>query len=305
MNIILWIQSPQSSYAAQAVNILAYQYENLDFVGTIHTNTPPPKNSGIIINGKTLPVINKSELPSIDYDLIVVIGQNASLVPILKEADELKINPDKVILDRTICIPGFTLERYKKLRKSNLSIFSINCWGGLVYHKFGLPFLSPTINMFFTEQGFLKFVGNLKSYMDKETRYYKMAFEPHAHYDYPVMLLDDIELHMNHYEKVGADGARQKWEERRLKINWYNVFVMTMATKPDVLEKFDELPMQKKVCFVPFETDLDSGFYIEPEIVRGREFWQPVNETSSGLMNYDLWDLLLYGKKTPLQIMKS
>ena len=70
-------------------------------------------------------------------------------------------------------------------------------------------------------------------------------------------------------------------------------------------KKFDKLPYAKKVCFVPFETELDSGFYIEPEIVRGREFWQPVNETSSGLMNYDLWDMLLYGKKTPLKIVNN
>ena len=257
--------------------------------------------SDIKINDKTLPIINKSELASIDYDLIVVIGQDASLVPILKEADELKINPDKVILDRTVCVPGFTIERYKKLHNSKLSIFARTCWGGLVYHAFGLPFLSPTINMFISDNDYFKFISNLKHYMDRELRFYKMECDQNLKEDYPSFLLDDIKWNMNHYGKIGIDGARAKWEERRLKINWYNILVMMLTTKPKVLEEFDKLPFAKKVCFVPFETDVDSGFYIEPEIVGGREFYIPVNETSRGLLNYDLWDLLLYGKKTPLQ----
>ena len=302
MNIIIWIQSINSLNFSRAINVLARQYGNINFIGTVQNITPPPSNSPIVINNKPIPVVLKEDLSSINYDLIVVVGQNASLVPILKEAEKLKINPDKVVLDRTICIPGFTLERYNKLRHSKLSIISINCWSGFVYHAFGLEFLSPTINMFFKEEGFLKFSSNLRKYMDMEMRFYKTEFEPHAHYDYPVMLLGDIELHMNHYQDVGVDGARQKWEERRLKINWYNLLVMTFSEKPEVLEIFDKLPFAKKVCFVPFKTDLDSGFYIEPEIIRGREFYEPVNETPFGIMNYDIWDLLLYGKKTPIKL---
>lgn len=265
---------------------------------------PPPTNSPIMINNKPLPVISKEDLSSINYDLIVVIGQNASLVPVLKESTKLKINPDKVILDRTICVPGFSIERYKKLRHSKLSIISQNCWAGLTCHNFGLPFLTPTINMYTLEKDYLKFLSQLKYYMDIELRFYKNAYDGNVKSEYPIMLLGDIYWHMNHYGKVGVEGARQKWEERRLKINWYNLLIMGYTESPEILAEFDELPYAKKICFVPFETDLESGFYLEPKLVKGRAFWQPVNDTTKGIMNYDLWDILLYGKKTPIKIIQ-
>ena len=252
-----------------------------------------------------MPLIDKERLKDYDYDIIIVIGKNASLVSILNEAEKFRIDTDKVVLDRTICVPGFTIERYKKLRNSQLSIFSLNCWGGFVYNRFGLSFLSPTINMFTSEKDMLKFLGNPTYYMDKELRFYKTNFEVNLKNYYPIFFLGDIQWDMNHYGDLGVDGARQKWEERRLRINWFNLLVMMYTENPKILAEFDKLPYAKKVCFVPFETDLDSGFYLEPQIIKGRALWETVNNsTSCGLMNYDLWDILLYGKKTSIKILK-
>ena len=305
MNIILWIQSGNSTFFSNAINVLARQYRNINFVGTVHdsTVTPSPKNSPIMINNKPIPVVRKENLFSINYDIIVVVGQDASLVPILKEADQLKINPDKVILDRTICVPGFTVELYKKLRNSKLSILSINCWGGLIYHTFGLPFLSPTINMFFGESDFLKFLHNPNYYMEKELRFYKMSFDKNLKCNYPIFLLGDIKLYMNHYGDVGIDGAREKWEERRLKINWFNLFIMNFTNDIHFLKEFDQLPYSKKICFVPFETDIDSGVFINSNLIQNKPFYEAVNETAMNKITcYNLWDLLLYGKKTKIDM---
>ena len=262
----------------------------------------------IIINNTPLPLINKAEISSVNYDLIVVVGQNSSLVPILKEAEELKINPDKVILDRTICVPGFTMERYKKLRHSKLSIFSSNCWGGVICNVLGLPFLSPTVNMFYDQKEFLKFLKSPKEYMDKELRYYKMGFDKYLQpQQYPIFLLDDVKLYMNHYGKVGADIARQKWEERRLRINWYNLLVMMYTENPDIASEFDKLPYSKKVCFVNFKTNLDSAFYIDSNLFPGRPLWEIILRMPKLEMTpiFDYFDMLLYGKKTPLKIVNN
>lgn len=250
-----------------------------------------------------MPVINKSELSSINYDLIVVIGQNASLVPILKEAEELNINLDKVILDRTICIPGFTIKRYEKLRFSKLSIFSSNCWGGIICHAMGLPFLSPIVNMFYSETGFIKFLKDPMNYMNKELRFYKMGFDKYLNpQEYPIFLLGDVQLYMNHYGKVGPDIARQKWEERRLKINWYNLLVMMYTENPAILEEFDKLPYSKKVCFVNFKSDLESAFYIDPALLPGRPLWEIILRMPQLEVTpiFDYFDMLIYGKKTYL-----
>lgn len=50
---------------------------------------------------------------------------------------------------RMITIEGFSFSRYSSLLQSRISILSNVCWGGLTYHYFSLPFLSPTINMTF------------------------------------------------------------------------------------------------------------------------------------------------------------
>ena len=316
MNIILWIQSPNSPYFSRAINVLAHQYGNLNFLGIVQSDTPPP----IVFNAsdKSLPIINKSNLSSLNYDVIVVIGgavsfesigKGASLVPILNEAKKLKINPDKIILDRTICIPGFSMERYKKLRNSKLSILSINCWGGLIYHQFGLPFLSPTINLSTSEEGFLKFINDPLNYMNKELRFYKMNHVENGKRHFPSFFLGDVLLNMIHYlDDDSISIARQKWEERRLKINWYNLLVMTYTEDVTTLEMFDKLPYSKKVCFVPFKTNLDSGFYLDETLTvnPNEHFIEHVLDTARHrLYCYDLWDLLLYGKKTPLQVINN
>lgn len=39
--------------------------------------------------------------------------------------------------------------RRKKLKDPNVTIISNNCWGGHVYRYFGLPYMSPTIGLYF------------------------------------------------------------------------------------------------------------------------------------------------------------
>lgn len=74
------------------------------------------------------------------------------------------------------------------------------------------------------------------------------------------------------------------------------------ATDPEILELFDALPYEKKVCFVPFKSDLPSAWYINPEIdKRAKNMHDVVIGFGRGVFfYYDLFDMLLYGKKTPL-----
>ena len=102
-----------------------------------------------------LNTIDKHDLINLNYDLILVTGHDVELAPIIAEAKELGIDTDKFVLDRTVCLPGFTLEKYAALRKSNLSILSMGWWAGIAYHKLGLPELSPTIGMYTSEEHFM------------------------------------------------------------------------------------------------------------------------------------------------------
>ena len=115
-----------------------------------------------------------------------------------------------------------------------------------------------------------------------------------------MLSLGDIILNMKHY--TSTDEAVAKWNERKTRINWYNLLAIGFANSEKILEQFDELPYGKKVCFVSFKSDLDSAWYINPDIdkqatdLRGR-----IDSFGGGkFFYYDLFDMLLYGKKTPL-----
>ncbi len=253
--------------------------------------------------------ISKDDLKNLDYDLILITGAEDSVlltnnssdfVKVLKELATLGVDSDKIIFDRTVCVPLFTLEKYKKLLHSRLSILSINCFGGLCYHRFGLPFLSPTINMLTSEEDFIKFLKDPIQNVEAKIKYVETKRNERLNIDYPVYKIGDTVWEMNHYDD--ANIALRKWCERSLRINWFNVMVVMHTKSPEILAEFDKLPYAKKVCFVPFKSDLDSAYYINAtEYIDGDEFWKIANAMGDGNANeYDMWDMLLYGKKTPL-----
>ena len=148
---------------------------------------------------------------------------------------------------------------------------------------------------------YMKPVTNPQYYFDKELRFVRMmdAQFKDTEWKHPVFVLGDVTLYMNHFHD--PDVAREKWENRLVKLNRYNLPVEMFTESKESLAEFNRLPYGKKVCFVPFETDLPSGFQIPPKWVRGRQFWMAVNDTAHNLVQcFDMWDLLLYGKKTSI-----
>lgn len=106
-------------------------------------------------------------------------------------------------------------------------------------------------------------------------------------------------LHMNHYHDF--DEAVQLWHKRKNKINWYNLCVVMYTDNPEILEQFDKLPYCKKICFVNFKTDVDAAFYLPSYINEGKPLWDQANHFAWGQpFYYDVFDMLLCGKKTPL-----
>ena len=204
---------------------------------------------------------------------------------------------EKLLGDWIVCVPGFTLEKYRRLQRSRLSIFSRHCYGSLISNFFGLPFRSPFVNLSLGDEDFVRFMRAPRVYLEYSPHFERL-------YDleqpFPVLSLGDIILNMKHY--TSTDEAVAKWNERKTRINWYNLLAIGFANSEKILEQFDELPYGKKVCFVSFKSDLDSAWYINPDIdkqatdLRGR-----IDSFGGGkFFYYDLFDMLLYGKKTPL-----
>ena len=292
LKIILWVESNiRIGDLADALTNLKNTHGNLHIVGMVAPE-------GVTLS--TIPKIEQEEMKKLKYDIVLIANETASLPQIIKKTAYLKIPLYKFVLARTACIPNFTVDKYKKLLRSSLSILSMNCFGVFCYHRFGFPFLTPTINMFAaTEEDFLKFLEDPKKNVNAEPILQGMGHNDNLDIDYPIFKIGDCVWHFNHYDDV--EFAKEKWIERSKRINWKNILPVMYTENPEILKRFDRLPFSKKVCFINFETNLKSGFFVDCSKYKKSEFWEVVNAIAMGKINvYDMWDMLLCGKKTLL-----
>ena len=226
MNIVIWVQydTVRTQKKSHGDSLLKPAFATLNALDRVNIlgvveSVPTPINQ--------LNTIDKSEVAALDYDLILVTGHDVDLAPIIAEAEELGLDTNKIVLDRTVCVPGFTPARYKELRNSKLSILSDGWWAGLAYHQFGLPALSPTVGMYTSEENFINFLPEARWHLKKDLHFERTEYNADFGINFPVFWLDGTQWFMNSY-KSDAD-ALEAWNARKDKINWDNVLV-TMHT---------------------------------------------------------------------------
>lgn len=168
-------------------------------------------------------------------------------------------------------------DRRKLLKYKDFTIISNNCWGGLVYQYFGLPYATPTIGLFMMDDDYIKFLENLDYYLSQslvfiphsESKYQeRLNRETTAKDSYPIALLDDVEVHFLHYKS--SEEAERKWEYRKNRINKDHLLVkMSQRSSNDdaILERFEKLPFENKICFTE-SVRIGKEFIHIPELKR-------------------------------------
>ena len=101
----------------------------------------------------------------------------------------------------------------KKLRNKGFVLISRNCWGGQIYQWLGLPYNTPFVGLFLFGPCYMKLLRNFDRYMKMELDFSKVSKYPDANITYPIGILDDIEIHFQHYEN--EEEARNKWNKRK------------------------------------------------------------------------------------------
>ena len=157
------------------------------------------------------------------------------------------------------------LERYrnrKRLKNRSFSLVTNNCIGGIISHDMHLRFLSPTVNLSFANDGFLLFCRHLVYYLSIPVE------EVVSDKGYPVGVLKgeygDIFLYFMHYDSFLE--AKQKWEERALRVDIENLFIIMEAQKCEesILHQFDELDFPNKVILTDgHHPEIHSSFPVE------------------------------------------
>lgn len=151
--------------------------------------------------------------------------------------------------------------RKRMIKNHDFTIISNNCWGGYVYRRFGMPYLTPTVGLYFYADDFVKMCTNLRRYMDTPLEFisyteskYKVDMERKGQQNVPIARLDDIEVIFLHYKS--REEAKEKWEKRAKRINYDNLifkFSKMNLCSMEALAAFDVLECDKKFCFVPPE----------------------------------------------------
>lgn len=149
--------------------------------------------------------------------------------------------------------------KQKKIKNKNPTVISSNCNGSVILHDLGLRFNSPTVNLFFEAGDFIKFLKNMKYYLNSE------PVQIESDKDYPVGMINDITVYFMHFDSF--DEAKEKWIERSKRVDFENLYVI-MTDKNgctyDHIKDFDSLPIKHKVIFThkPYP-EFKSAYYIK------------------------------------------
>lgn len=152
----------------------------------------------------------------------------------------------------------YNINKKKHLKNKNFTIISSNCVGGIIYHDLGLPFLTPTVNLSFDMNDFVKFVSK-KYYIDKD------LIKLDTNKEYPIGVIEDIKINFIHYKTF--EEAKTKWDERKQRINYDNLFII--GTDKDnctyeTLKAFENLPYENKIIFTHIDySEISSSYCIK------------------------------------------
>lgn len=170
----------------------------------------------------------------------------------------------------------------KRLKNKDISIISMNCTGGILSHDLGMQFKSPTVNLFFRAEDFIKFCENLEYYLGIDEFVECTDSSIIEERTYPIAYLGDLTLFLVHYHSVTE--AQKKWNERKKRVNWDNIVIINTDREgmtEELKERFEKLPYRKVMFVHQPDEKHPSCFYI-----RGYE-----NQASVGIItDHDTWD---------------
>lgn len=245
-----------------------------------------------------IPFVSKSAIKVRDYDCVIIMSDKRAEIE--NEAMNLGFEENIIIGYKALEIWEFSFERFLALKKCMPSIIANNCWGGLTYNSIGERFKSPLINLFLTEEDYLKLLMCPRKYLEQTISFEYTKYSEITHREYPVCSCNDILIHFNHYDDF--EHAKTCWDKRKNRINWDNLFVFFYTNNIKSAQIFDELSFPQKICFTSFDVkNEDLNFAIQVPfynkgVFKGKELWESVNAMAKReIPFYDIIELLHHG----------
>jgi uncharacterized protein (DUF1919 family) len=147
-----------------------------------------------------------------------------------------------------------------RLKQTDFTIISNNCWGTFIYKKFNLPYQSPFVNLLIFADDYLNMLENFSPKLFSNISFISHAESKHRdeliargyfNLNYPIGIIGDkIEIHFLHYEN--EDDAKAKWLDRVKRINYDKLlfkFSDSEVCTEEHIKRFDALTFNHKICF--------------------------------------------------------
>ncbi|MFT4145644.1 MAG: DUF1919 domain-containing protein [Mobilitalea sp.] len=247
-NILIW---GNASYYEKYVNLIMFEQHkgNINILAYISKDKRHQREQ----DGK--PVILPEDIKNYDYDYIVVA--NSFFKEILKISIGLGISEDVIIPVKVFSIPMFDFNKYIEIKERKISIIAESCYGGFIYHCLGLKFNSPFINIGIGSSDYIKLLSDLDHYLsmplEMKNDNILTAYNGNDWSSVsdsagePIGKLDDVNLHLIHYESF--EHSKELWDKRLARFNKNDIFVFMVIENDSVAEAFDNLPFKNKLGF--------------------------------------------------------
>nr|MBQ5604525.1 DUF1919 domain-containing protein [Bacteroidales bacterium] len=174
--------------------------------------------------------------------------------------------------------------------KQPFTIISNNCWGGIVYQHYNLSYDSPTIGCYFFAEDYIKFISNLKYYLNLDMSF--ISYDKSRHKEelfrkkqtmIPIGVLDDVEIVFLHYHS--EEEVLKKWNRRKERIHWDNLFFKFSEMNQcriEHLKAFDEISSDNKLVLVSQDYKLKSQVIVS-SYTRNHEVYDDTTNFREGI----------------------
>lgn len=140
------------------------------------------------------------------------------------------------------------------LKDKNFVIISDNCWGGSLYQWYKRPYNTPFAGVGVYGDCYIKLLTNFDYYMEQELTFINKSKYPERELNYPLALLDDIEIHFRHNKN--EEEAKIKWDRRKKRMleetnkdNYYFKICTAWSATEEHIKKFHSLPFKNKLSY--------------------------------------------------------
>ena len=142
-----------------------------------------------------------------------------------------------------------------KLKNKDFVLISRNCWGSQAYQWLNAPYNTPFVGLFLFGPCYMKLLRDFDRYMTLDIAFTKKTKYPDAYknHSYPIGVLDDIEIHFQHYKSI--DEAREKWTRRRdrmlkhKKENYFFSICDRRGVTDENIKEFHQMNFKNKISF--------------------------------------------------------